>query len=338
MKPLIATMLICAITSAHAQNPDSAQFYFKKAMVEKDAKRYLVASAYFDKSIQFDQKNAETFLQNGYTQLEMKKTNEARVNFLKVNELDPSNKTAIKELMELFYNYHQYSNAIEFAEKCPECANSQRILGLCYYQNEDYVKAEKNLKAVLEKNPADAEVTYTLGRNYLDMEEYTKAIPYYEKAVKLDNTKSLWMYEEGLLYYTLNDYKNALASFKNAASHGYIQSNDFKENLGYASLYSGEYEAGESLLLAIWEKKPANKDILRDMAEIFYQQKQYDKSLSYCQKLMELDGRDGRALYQAGMCFQKKGEKDRGQKMCDKAIEMDPSLESMRRKKEMVGM
>ena len=68
------------------------------------------------------------------------------------------------------------------------------------------------------------------------------------------------------------------------------------------------------------------------------QQKQYDKSLAYCQKLMELDAKDGKALYQAGLCFQKKGQKDRGQQMCDKAIEMDPSLTSLRRKKEIAGM
>ena len=338
MKLLISTILVCAVTTAYCQNPDSSGIYFKKAMDEKAAGRFLVASQYFDRSIHFDAHNTEAFLQNGYTQMEMKKTNEAKLNFLKVHELDPSNKVAIKELMELSYNYHQYSNAIEFAQQCPDCVNSQRILGLCYYQTEDYAKAEKNLKAALEKNPADAEVTYTMGRNYLDMEEYTKAVPFYVKAVQLDDTKSAWMYEEGLLYYNLGDYKNALACFKNAASHGYIQSNDFKENLGYASLYSGEYETGEALLLAIWEKKPANKDILRDMAEAFYQQKQYDKSLSYCQKLMEMDAKDGKALYQAGLCFQKKGQKDRGQQMCDKAIEMDPSLESMRKKKEIVGM
>jgi hypothetical protein len=39
-----------------------------------------------------------------------------------------------------------------------------------------------------------------------------------------------------------------------------------------------------------------------------------------------------------GMSFQKKGEKDRGQQMCDKAIEIDPSLASLRRKKEIPGL
>ena len=339
MKPLLTTLLLCAgLSSAYTQTPDSSGFYFKKAMEEKDARLYLLASRSFDKSIKFDPKNIQAFLQNGYTQLEMRKTNEAKVNFSKVYELDPENKNAIKELMELYYSYHQYTNAIEFATKCPDCVNNQRILGMCYYQTEDYAKAEKYLTTALEKNPTDAEATYTMGRNYLELEEYTKAVPYYEKAVKLDDTRNAWMYEQGLLYYNLSDYKNALTCFKNAAIHGYTQSNDFKENLGYACLYSGEFEMGENLLLDIWKRKPANKDILRDMAEIFYQQKQYDRSLSYCQKLMEIDPKDGKALYQAGLCFQKKGEKDRGQKMCDKAISMDPSLENLRRKKEIVGL
>ena len=74
------------------------------------------------------------------------------------------------------------------------------------------------------------------------------------------------------------------------------------------------------------------------MAQALYEQRQYDKSLTYCQKLMEIDDKDAKALYQAGLCFQKKGEKDRGQQMCDKAIQLDPSLENLRRKKEMPGM
>jgi tetratricopeptide (TPR) repeat protein len=169
------------------------------------------------------------------------------------------------------------------------------------------------------------------------MEEYQKALPFFTQAVQLQPEKNSWIYEKGLLHFTLNDYKNAMASFLEAAAKGYIQSNDFKENLGYACIYSGEYDKGETLLLSIWEKKPGNKEILRDMAEIFYQQKQLDRSLKFCQKLLEIDAKDGKALYQAGLCFQKKGEKDRGQAMCDRAIEIDASLASLRRKKEMPG-
>jgi hypothetical protein len=37
------------------------------------------------------------------------------------------------------------------------------------------------------------------------------------------------------------------------------------------------------------------------------------------------------------MCYHKKGEKSKGQHLCDKAIEMDPSLASLKQKKSMPG-
>lgn len=338
MKHLLLSIPLWVCIPAHAQNSDSAKYYFEIGLSEKAAKRYLAASQAFEKAVKFNPSYEEALLANGYVYLEMKKLDAAKNCFTRVNEMDPANKSAIKELMELCFSYRQFAKAVEFAKKCPDCENSQRIIGLSAYQQEDYPAAEKSLKAALAKNANDAEVTYTLARTYLDMEEYTKSLPWYEKAIKMSGAKNTWMYELGLLYYNQSDYKNALTAFTAAADNGYIQSLDFNENLGFTALYSGEYEKGEKLLLDIYEKKPGNKDILRDMATAFYEQKQYDKSLSYCQKLLELDGNDGKALYQAGLAFQKKGEKDRGQKMCDKAIGIDPSLASLRTKREMPGL
>jgi len=338
MKNLITILAITVCGTVQAQQYDSAQFYYQTGLTEKAAKRHLVAYNNFAKSVKFNPGFIDSHLESGYAALEMRKTDLAIASFTKVYELQPTNTAAIKELSSLYFSYRQYAKAIEFAQKCKSCPDASRIIGMSYYQQEDYPAAVKALTDALSKNSADAEATYTLARTYLDMEEYKKAVPYYEKAVKMDATKNTWMYELGLLYYNNNDYKNAVVSFNNAAANGYVQSNDFNENLGYASLYSEEFEKGETLLMKVWSRKPGNKDILRDMAEILYQKKQFDKSLQYCQKLMEIDAKDGKALYQAGLCFMKKGQKDRGQQMCDKAIQMDPSLDGLRKKKEMVGM
>lgn len=338
MKNLFFLLAIAMSMSVKAQQYDSAQFYYNTGLSEKTAKRHMVAYNNFVKAISFNPKFAMAQMECGYAALEMRKTDLAMACFTKVFELEPTNADAIRELTNLYFSYRQYPKAIEFAQKCKDCDNSQRIIGISYYQQEDYPQAVKALSEAIKKNNKDAEATYTLARAYLDMEEYKKAVPYYEQAVKMDATKNTWMYELGLLYYNNNDYKSAVSSFTNAAANGYVQSNDFNENLGYASLYSEDFEKGETLLMKVWSRKPGNKDILRDMAEILYQKKQFDKSLQYCQKLMELDAKDGKALYQAGLCYMKKGQKDRGQQMCDKAIEMNPSLDGLRKKKEMVGM
>ncbi|MBS1744435.1 MAG: tetratricopeptide repeat protein [Bacteroidetes bacterium] len=338
MKQLLFILPVWACLPALAQNSDSSRYYYETGLKEQSAKRYMVAAQAFDKSIKFNPANEEALLANAFVNLEMKKLDAAKNYFTRVYELNPKNLKAINQLMELTYSYRQFAKATELAQQCKECENSLRIIGMSAYQQEDYPAAEKSLKAAVAKHPEDAEAIYTLARTYLDMEEYNKAIPWFEKAIKQPNAKNTWMYELGLLYYNQSDYKNASNAFNMAADNGYVQSLDFKENMGFASLYSGDYEKGEKLLLDIYAKKPGNKDLLRDMASAFYAQRQYDKSLDYCQKLLEIDDKDGKALYQAGLAFQKKGEKDRGQKMCDKAIDIDPSLASLRTKKEIPGL
>lgn len=335
MKQLLTITSLCVCAFAYATPPDSSNIYYLKGLEEKKAKRFQLAAQQFDKSLAFNSNNTEALLENAYANLEMRKTDQAKMLFIKVYQLNPNNKQVIKELMNIYFNYRQFDKAVEFAKKCTDCNESQRIIGMSAYQQEDYTLAESYLRPYLDKATNDAEATYTLARTYIDMEEYKKAVPYLDRAVKLPEAKAQWMNEQAILLYEMNDYKNATVAFANAAEHGFIQSMDFNENYGFSCIYSGDYEKGEKLIMSVWSKKSGNKDLLRQLAEVLFQQKQYDRSLNYCQKLMELDVNDGKALYQAGLCFQKKGAKDKGQAMCDKAIELDPSLESLRRKKDL---
>jgi tetratricopeptide (TPR) repeat protein len=315
-----------------AQAPDSSEYFYKKGLEEKTAKRYLVASGYFEQAIRINPGYKEAYLANAYVFLEMRRTDEAKENFLKLYELDPGNPIAGKELMEIYFNYHEYENAIAIAKKCKSCPNADKVIALSYIKLEDYAGGEKLLIKLIQNNPNDADLNYTLGRAYVDMEQETKAIPYYQKALELEPARNSWLFELGLLYFNADDYKNAIVYFNKAAEKGFPQSLDFSENLGYSYIFSGDIEKGEKILLNISEKKKGNKEILRDLAQVYYDHKMYDKSLEFCQKLMELDLKDGKALYQAGLCFIRKGQKERGQQMCDKAIELDPSLRILRQK------
>ncbi len=337
MKNLLTALTILLPILSFSQTTDSSTYFYQKGLEEKNAKLYLAASKDFDKAIKLNPKYTAAYMENGFANNEMRKTDAAITNFTKAYELEPANNAPINELMNLYFNYRQYTRAMDFAQKCKDCPNAEKVIAISYFQQEDYARAEKALLALVAKSPDDAETNYTLGRSYLEMEQEKKAIFYYDKAVRLDTGRSAWLHELALLYYTVNDYKNAVVYFNKAAANGYPRSNDFSENLGYSYIYAGDFAKGEKILMDLLAKKPGNKDILRDIAQAYYDQKLYDKSLEFCQKLMELDQKDAKALYQAGMCFQKKGEKDRGQAMCDKAIELDPSLNKMKHQKDMLG-
>ncbi len=340
MKKILISLIAVAFTATGfaAQNTDSSLFYFQKGLEEKKAKRYLVASDHFTKAIELNAAYVEAYIENGFANNEMHRTDAAKTDFTKALKLDPQNETAIKELTNIYFNYRQYQNALDLAQKCKNCVDKDRIIAMCYFKMEDYGKAEKLLIAQVNKNPKDAELAYTLASNYLEMGLEPKAITWYENAVLLDDTKSKWFFELGLLYSNTNNYKKAVIAYKKASDLGFIKGNDFNENLGFAYVYSSDFDNGAKLLDDLISRRPGDKELVRDVATAFYDSKNYDKALDYCQKLLEMDMKDGKALYQAGLCFQKKGMAERGMQMCDKAIELDPSLASLRTKKALPGM
>ena len=338
MKNIFTICLLLLSVHVFSKTLDSSAHYFQKGIEEKTARRFLVAAGYFDKAIHFNSNYTEAYIENGFVNKEMRRTDAAMQNFTKAYELDPGNDVVLKELAELYYSYRQYQKAVDFAQKCKGCDNKDRIIAMSYFGMEDYGRAEKALLALVAKNANDAEATYMLAKTYLEMGLDGKAIPYYEKAIQADGTKSRWSFELGLLYYNSDNYKKAVVYFNKAIEQGFMQNNDFNENLGFAYLYSGEFDKGEKLLNEIMERKPGDREIIRDIALAFYDGKMYDKCLDYCQKLLEMDKNDGKALYQAGLCFQRKGQVQRGQQMCDRAIELDPSLNKLRQKKMMMGL
>ena len=330
--PFLLIAIICLATISFGQS-DSSQYYFKKGMDEKTARRYLVASSYFDKSIKHNPKNVQAYVQNGEVNLSMRKIDAAQGYFTKAYTLEPGNAEVMKELSSLYFNNRQFQKAIDLAQKCISCPDAEKIIAMSYFNLEDYNKAVPGLQKVIAKKPDDAEAVYTLARSYLEMEDFKKAITWYQKAVSLDATRNVWMYELGLIYYTNNDFVNALKYFKLAETAGYIKSNDFYENIGFSYLNTGDVENGMKNLQIVLSRKPRNKELLTDIAQAMYSAKKYDDALTYYQKLLELNPKDANALYMAGMTFQKKGQKERGQSMCDEAIKLDPSLGKNRQKK-----
>jgi tetratricopeptide (TPR) repeat protein len=74
---------------------------------------------------------------------------------------------------------------------------------------------------------------------------------------------------------------------------------------------------------------------LNMMAEAHYDAKKYGEAIKYYDQLLSINKTNGEALYMIGLCYQKSGEKEKGMALCDKAIEMDPSLKSLKQEKKM---
>ncbi len=336
MKKLFFFLFVCLLYACtFAQSVDSAHFYYNRGVQENTSRLYAVATKDLDKAIQFDPNFTDAYIANGKANLEMRRITEAQKNFEKAYTLDPKNNEIIRHLMTLSFDNHQFQKAIDFAQKCLNCEGAARVFGMSYYNLEDYGKAEKYLGEAVAKNEKDAESVYTLGRTYLELEEEKKAIPEFEKAIELEPTRSQWQYELGLIYYSQNDFANSLKYFDLAAANGYNKTNDFYENYGFAQIYSGDAQNGIKTLNVVMERKPNNKELLNNIAHAFYDTKKYNEALDYFTKMLNLNPKDATTLYMAGLTFQKLGQVEKGKKICDHAIAMDPSLSRYRQKNEM---
>jgi len=89
------------------------------------------------------------------------------------------------------------------------------------------------------------------------------------------------------------------------------------------------------------KRKPSDMNILTMVAEAYYYKGKFDQAITYWDKVLEYDNSNASSLYMIGMSYQKKGGKENAEKgiaLCDKAIEMDPTLATYKQKKMMAGL
>ena len=108
-----------------------------------------------------------------------------------------------------------------------------------------------------------------------------------------------------------------------------------REPIAYTN--AGKQAEAINLLKGILEKRPTDINIINMLAEANYDSKKYDDAIAYYDKLMQISPNNAEALYMTGMCFQKKGEKQKGKAIWGKAIQLDPSLQNLKQEKKMPG-
>src|SRR5690606_18740369 len=96
-----------------------------------------------------------------------------------------------------------------------------------------------------------------------------------------------------------------------------------------------------NILNEVLKRKPSDMNILNMVAEAYYFKGKYKEAITYWDRILEYDKESASSLYMIGMCYQKMGGRENSQKgiaLCDKAIEMDPSLASYKQKKMTAGL
>lgn len=328
------------VTTTPVSNPDSAVFFLQKGLQEKQTGRRMEAFKNFEKAYKYDNNNKSVVSELAASYYDLRKYPQAKDTYKKLEELGDQSPATYKQLMNLSFNLKQNDDVIVYANKLKKTDPSEKInfyIGKIHYQQENYGDAITYLTAATKEDEQNAEAPYMIARSYADMQNYKQSIPFFQKAIELDTSKNNWIYELALIYYAIHEDKNALKYMLLAGEKGYRRDNEYLENLGIAYLNAGELDQGVAIMNEILKKRPSDMNVLNLVAEAYYYKGKYQQAIDYWDQVLFYDKGNASALYMIGMSYQKKGEKEKGQHLCDKAIEMDPSLAALKQKKQMPG-
>ncbi len=337
---LILLLTFCYF-SAFGQNADSASIFFKKGMEEKTSRRHKLAYEHLRKAVAHKPEHLEAQKELGLVAIEIRQYEIAKAAFLKVNEMKANDHESIENLANLYFWTRKWDEAVKYALRMQEMKIGKRsnyIIGKSYYEQENYGACFRYLDAAFKEEPANAEIPYLFARAFVDMSNYKMAAKYYQQAIVLDSTNPRWYYELAMSYSAIPDDRTALQYYEQAIAKGYKMDNDFIENMSNSYVLSGQGEKGIELMKKLLEKRPADLVLLNNIADTYYRLKKYQEAMDHWDKMLFYDKQNARALYMIGMCYQKKGDRAKGEALCDKAIEMDPSLASLRQKKMNIGL
>jgi len=339
IKVILTSAVLSMSTFVFAQT-DSSTYFLQKGIEEKGKGRRMESLKQFEKAYSYNKSNKEAVSELAAAYLDLRRYGQAREKYLQLEQLGDKSDSTYRQLMLLSFNMRQFDDAIKYATQLEKNNPSEKTafyIGKAFYEKEDLGNAIKYLDAAAKEDDQNAEIPYMVAKAYADMQNYKSAIPYFQKAVKLNPTQSYWIYEMALIYYAANDDQNSLKYMLEAGEKGLKKDNAYMQNLATAYINTGRFNEGVSVLLDILKLRPSDQNVLYTIAEAYYNAKKYDDAINYYDEALRQNKQNADALYMIGMCYQKKGEKQKGMQLCDKAIEMDPSLQSLKQKKEMPG-
>jgi tetratricopeptide (TPR) repeat protein len=338
MRKIIFTGLFMALSVIIFAQSDSSSFYLQKGLEEKTKGRKLESMKQLEKAYSYNKNDKQIVSELAASYLDLRRYGQAREKFQQLEKMGDQSDSTYRQLMLLSFNMRQFDDAIKYAsllKKVHPAEQTAYYLGRSFYEKEDLGNAIKYLDIATKENPQNAEIPYTIARAYADMFNYKQAVDYFQKALALNPTQSRWIYEMALIYYAIPDEQNSLKYMLEAGEKGYKKDNEYYQNLSIAYLNAGKPDEGIILLKDLLAKRPSDMNILNSLAEAYYDTKKYDDAISYFDQILTMDKNNASALYMIGMSFQKKGQKEKGMALCDKAIQMDPSLQNLKQKREM---
>jgi tetratricopeptide (TPR) repeat protein len=292
----------------------------------------------YTENIQDDSSNINAFLERSKLYERQNKMLLAISDMEKVVELEPSNTENLNKLASLYFQVTNKNKAIETYVKTLEFdnANEEALLNLgkIHYILVAEDTTNRNISLaylynVVKINTTNTDAFFFIAQNYLEEGDTVKAINALVKSVDANPDFYEGYIQLGLLHANKKDIK-AIDYYNNALRID-PKSTEVHYNLGYFYQSVDSFNKAESWYRKLLDIDKTYKSTNYNLAYILFLKEKYEEAIKFFNESIKKDPANIDAYYGRGLCFKSLGNTEQAKKDFEKALEINPSDELIRK-------
>ena len=344
---------------------DSAMYYLDQAQrLEPDnGNVYFAKAQYYDEigdSINYDKEiynalvssdlNVDTKLdvlaQYTQTQVLRNDSTERVNNLFKVLSEQHPHEPKVHELYAIYFStMKDYKHAVEELgyelDINPSNVDAWKRLMVINMLDDNYGDAIVAAEKALEFNPDELDLYRYIAPSYMQMKQYDKSLAVYNKALALvDSTQDVDLYSDllcgkGDVYVELGDSTRGFDLYERALAISPGNTGVMNNYAYFLSLCNRDLDKAESMAAKAVNANPTNATFIDTYAWVFFKKKDYAMALLYIKSaIANADEPSADILDHYGDILYMNGDTDEAVKQWEKALELEPDKELIKRKVE----
>lgn len=203
-----------------------------------------------------------------------------------------------------------------------------------YINNNDWEKAEEQLKIAVQNDPENAEAHFLLGQAYGNRGRYDGMNHEFEQAAKLSQEflqgirlerERHWIdrYNAGIMTLDKHDYERAVEYFLTAILID-PQKHEAHKKLALCYLNTDKLDNALFVYNRLLEEDPTDLDLLISVANLYYTQHKFEKAVTVLQKALEIEPDHRDALANLALAYDSLGKMNDALDAFENAIKANP--------------
>lgn len=256
---------------------------------------------------------------------------EAMKCFERMIEIEPNDKETYKNRGILYSeqgNYEEaikdYTRAIKLDIKYKEAYNNR---GIAYSQTKEYEKAIKDYTKVIELDLRYKDAYNNRGNVYYLQQKYEKAVEDYTKVILIDPQYQLIYNKRGCAYSQLGNYDKAILDYDEGIRRN-SKNKVLYANRANSYYVQGNYDKSIADCTKVLKLDPKYKDAYVTRGAAYGRQEKYDKAISDCTEAIKIDCNCKDAYNNRGNAYFKQEKYEEAINDYEEAIKIDCNFQS----------